>query len=89
MWIVEPTVIIGRHQLLDTEVNTDYCRANGIDIVRRKSGGGCVYSDLRNVMMSYITASGADTAATFCRLHGQGGGPAQVARPRRRGREPQ
>ncbi len=33
MWIVEPTVIIGRHQLLDTEVNTDYCRANGIDIV--------------------------------------------------------
>ena len=65
MWIVEPTVIIGRHQLLDTEVNTDYCRANGIDIVRRKSGGGCVYSDLRNVMMSYITASGADTAATF------------------------
>lgn len=65
MWIVEPTVIIGRNQLLDTEVNTDYCRANGIDLVRRKSGGGCVYADLRNIMFSYITASGADTASTF------------------------
>ena len=65
MWIVEPTVIIGRHQLLDTEVNTAYCRTHGIDLVRRKSGGGCVYADLRNVMFSYITASGADTVATF------------------------
>lgn len=65
MWIVKPTVIIGRHQLLDTEVNTSYCRAHGIDLVRRKSGGGCVYADLRNIMMSYITASGVDTASTF------------------------
>lgn len=65
MWIVEPTVIVGRNQLLETEVNVDYCRQHGIDIARRKSGGGAVYSDLRNIMMSYITASGADTAATF------------------------
>lgn len=65
MWIVEPTVIVGRNQLIDTEINIGYCRQQGIDIARRKSGGGAVYSDLRNIMMSYITASGADTAATF------------------------
>lgn len=65
MWIVEPTVIVGRNQMIDTEVNVAYCRAQGIDIVRRKSGGGCVYADLRNIMMSYVTASGADTTATF------------------------
>lgn len=65
MWVVKPTVIVGRNQMIATEVNVDYCRANDIDICRRKSGGGCVYADLRNIMFSYITASGADTTATF------------------------
>ena len=55
MWQVEPTVIFGRNQLIDTEVDVDYCRANGIRMYRRKSGGGCVYADRDNLMLSYIT----------------------------------
>ncbi|MGM9804345.1 MAG: biotin/lipoate A/B protein ligase family protein [Muribaculaceae bacterium] len=55
MWQVEPTVIFGRHQVIENEVNIDYCRANGIQFYRRKSGGGCVYADHNNVMLSYIT----------------------------------
>ncbi len=55
MWQVEPTVIFGRNQLMESEVNIDYCRANHIEVVRRKSGGGCVYADKSNVMLSYIT----------------------------------
>ena len=55
MWQVEPTVIFGRNQLLDTEVDVEYCRANGIGVYRRKSGGGCVYADMDNIMFSYIT----------------------------------
>lgn len=58
VWNVAPTVIIGRHQDLAAEVNLDYCRAHGIDIVRRKSGGGCVYADRGNLMVSYITPGG-------------------------------
>ncbi len=55
MWQVEPSVIFGRNQLIESEVNTAYCRANSIQMFRRKSGGGCVYADKGNVMLSYIT----------------------------------
>ncbi len=54
-WIVNPTVICGRCQDIPAEVNLEYCRANNIDIVRRRSGGGCVYADRDNIMMSLIT----------------------------------
>lgn len=57
MWQVDPTVIIGRNQQLLNEVNTDFCKLHNIDIVRRKSGGGCVYADRNNIMFSYITSS--------------------------------
>jgi len=55
MWQVRPTVIFGRHQVMENEVNVDYCREHGIEMFRRKSGGGCVYADRDNVMLSYIT----------------------------------
>lgn len=55
MWQVNPTVIFGRNQLMENEVNLDYVKANGIETYRRKSGGGCVYADFSNIMFSYIT----------------------------------
>lgn len=57
MWQVEPTVIFGRNQLVESEVDIAYCRSNGIQMYRRKSGGGCVYADMSNVMLSYVTPS--------------------------------
>lgn len=54
-WWVNPTVIYGRHQDVNAEVNMDYCRARGIQVVQRKSGGGCVYADEGNLMLSFIT----------------------------------
>ena len=56
-WIVSPTVIYGRHQSAEVEVNEEYCRQNGIAVVQRKSGGGCVYADQGNLMLSYISPS--------------------------------
>ena len=55
MWQVGPSVIFGRNQQLEREVNVDYCRRNDIAMYRRKSGGGCVYADWGNVMLSYVT----------------------------------
>jgi len=55
MWQVSPTVIFGRNQLINNEVNMEYCRLHDIDMFRRKSGGGCVYADMNNIMFSYIT----------------------------------
>ena len=56
-WIVRPTVIYGRHQQAEVEVNERYCREHGIRVVQRKSGGGCVYADEGNLMISYIEPS--------------------------------
>ncbi len=56
-WIVDPTVIIGKHQVLENEVNLPYCRANRIAVYQRKSGGGCVYSDRGNLMTSFISTN--------------------------------
>lgn len=54
-WQVSPTVICGRNQVIENEVNLDYCREHDIRVCRRKSGGGCVYSDPGNIMLSFIT----------------------------------
>lgn len=54
-WIVSPTVIFGRHQVMEDEVNIPFCREHGVQMYRRKSGGGCVYADRGNLMLSYIT----------------------------------
>ena len=54
-WRVEPTVMIGRNQLTENEVNVDYCKRNGIHIYRRKSGGGCIYADKGCMQFSYIS----------------------------------
>lgn len=62
MWQVPPTVIFGRNQLIDNEVNVGFCKSKGIEFYRRKSGGGCVYADEGNIMLSYITP---DTNVNF------------------------
>ena len=66
VWRVEPTVIYGRNQVLENEVNLEYCIKHDVDIVRRKSGGGCVYSDTGNIMISYVSRRG-DVSEVFDR----------------------
>lgn len=66
LWQVEPSVIFGRNQVPQNEVNIPYCRERGIQMYRRKSGGGCVYADMSNVMLSYIT-NDENVDATFSR----------------------
>lgn len=64
MWQVEPSVIFGRNQVAENEVNVAYCREHGIKIYRRKSGGGCVYADMDNVMLSFVS-DGEQVGFTF------------------------
>ena len=49
LWQVEPSVIYGRNQVVENEVNLEYCREHDIQVYQRKSGGGCVYADLRKM----------------------------------------
>lgn len=69
LWQVAPTVIYGRNQVAENEVNFDYCREYGIEVVRRKSGGGCVYADRDNLMLSFISI-GDNVGFAFNRFMG-------------------
>lgn len=69
MWQVEPTVIFGRNQVVANEVNIEYCQSHHIAFYRRKSGGGCVYADMGNVMLSYITS---EESVSDCFAHYMG-----------------
>jgi len=58
IWQNKPSVIIGRNQLMEAEVNMDFVRQNDIQLVRRFSGGGAVYQDLGNINLSFINSGG-------------------------------
>ena len=69
-WIVEPTVIYGKHQIREQEVNDLYCEEHSIRVVQRQSGGGCVYADRGNLMISYVSPSthSQEVFETFLRM---------------------
>jgi lipoate-protein ligase A len=41
----EPSVLVGRHQAISQEVHLDICRAEGVGVGRRVTGGGALYLD--------------------------------------------
>lgn len=66
MWQVEPTVICGRNQVIEKEVNLSFCRSHGVDVCRRRSGGGAVVADRNNIMFSFISLrDSGDVSVTF------------------------
>ena len=66
MWQVAPTVVVGRNQSVESEVDLDYCRRHDVDVCRRKSGGGAIYADQGNVMFSLVSP-GMNVAEAFAR----------------------
>lgn len=57
VWQNEPSVILGKHQDKDMEVNVDYAEKHRIGVYKRSSGGGAVYHDLGNVNLTFIETS--------------------------------
>lgn len=58
-WQIGPTVVMGRNQDAGAEIDLPFCRREGIDVIRRKSGGGSIYADRGNIMTSLVTGGGA------------------------------
>lgn len=67
---VQRAVFVGVHQDTWAEVDVDYCRANGIKIVRRLNGGGAVYHDLGSFCFSafFLRAAFAQSEGELYRL---------------------
>jgi lipoate---protein ligase len=68
-----PTALVGRHQELSTELDLDYCRATGIGVGRRITGGGAIYLDQGQLGWALVFARGAfgsvalgDVAQAIC-----------------------
>ncbi len=57
-WQNENAVVIGKHQALAAEVNTQTAHEKEITIARRISGGGTVYHDLGNLNFTFIKNNG-------------------------------
>jgi len=55
LWQNRPSVIVGKNQNTHSEVDVIKAESEGIDIVRRETGGGAVYHDLGNLNYSFIS----------------------------------
>ena len=55
IWHVYGAVIIGKHQLIGSEVNQDFLNSEQIKVFRRLSGGGAVYSDEGCIKFSFLS----------------------------------
>lgn len=54
MWQSEPSVVIGKNQSVQAEVDEEYMIEKGIHLARRFSGGGAVYHDKGNINLTFI-----------------------------------
>ncbi len=60
LWRNEPSIIVGKHQNTQAEINAAYVKDNNINVVRRLSGGGAVFHDLGNLNFTFIKSGNSD-----------------------------
>ena len=53
-WRTQPTLMIGKFQNTYQEINTAFARTHNINIVRRITGGGTIYTDMNGWQFSFI-----------------------------------
>lgn len=64
-WRTAPTLMIGRYQNTLAEINMEYARANNVNIVRRVTGGGTIYTDPNGWQFSFIIRNPGEQRIEF------------------------
>ncbi len=65
LWQNMPSVLIGRNQVADYEVDLEVAKEAGIPVVRRLSGGGTIYCDTLNMQYTVITTIADEGSSDF------------------------
>lgn len=65
LWRTIPTLMVGRFQNTLQEINPDFVKENNIQIIRRNSGGGTIYTDPSAWQFSFITWKNKGEAKNF------------------------
>ena len=60
LWSTGDTIMIGANQITEAECDLAYAREAGIEVVRRSSGGGSIYTDHGTLQVTVIQPFGAD-----------------------------
>lgn len=70
LWQNNNAIIIGKHQNTISEINQEYVKETGIQVVRRLSGGGAMYQDMGNLNFTFIVDDGKNLSnfdfSKFC-----------------------
>lgn len=59
------SIVVGKHQITNAEINNTFVRVNDIKVGRRISGGGAVYHDSGNINYSFILNRRNDETIDF------------------------
>ena len=68
---LSPAVLIGRHQWPDVEARLDWCRARGVAVGRRLTGGGALYVDEGQVAFTLVLPRPAAADGTLAAILGR------------------
>ena len=55
----EPYVCVGFHQDIAHEIDSDFCQAQGLPVLRRETGGGAVYLDSDQLFVQWVMSEGS------------------------------
>ena len=64
-WRTSPTVMVGRYQNTYNEINEKYIKENNINVVRRNSGGGAIYTDNGAWQFTFIDKNYKEDSISF------------------------